>query len=71
MGLRVWLFWRVADNDWSLCEGRGLSVRRTVGLILIEGAGKMDGAFRRLEFSARAAKLLGSSGADGGCFGVP
>ena len=43
----------------AFVEHLGISVRRTVKFIWIECAGKMEGAFRRLEFSPRVAKSLG------------
>ena len=43
----------------AFVEHLGISVRRTASLIWIECAGKMEGAFRRREFSPRVAKLLG------------
>jgi hypothetical protein len=42
----------------AFVEHLGISVRRTVKVIWIECAGKMKGAFRRLEFSPRAGKSL-------------
>ena len=55
----------------AFVEHVGISVRRTVKVIWIEFAGKMEGAFRRLEFSPRAAKLLGWRAVVWGCVSVP
>lgn len=54
----------------AFVEHLGISVRRTVKLIWIEYAGKMEGAFRRLEFSPRMAKSIGWHVVFWGCVSV-
>ncbi len=55
----------------AFVEHLGISVRRTVKVTWIECAGKMEGAFRRLEFSPRAAKSLCWRIVDWGRVSVP
>lgn len=55
----------------AFVEHLSLSVRRTVKVICIEYAGKMEGAFRRLEFSPRGAKSLAWRVVGWGCLAVP